>query len=633
MKFPSINQLILNTLNAFIRFPLAILVSFVGVYFAFQSIDIDYTSKTQYTYIYDALMTCALGLPLFISLSLFTERRGANFITKTITQFIAAGLLFLYYLSIHTHYNIDDITRFFVLNVGLHLLVAFVPFISKKETNGFWQFNKTLFLRYLLSGIYSAVLYIGLAVALLAVDKLLGFHVDGKNYLRLWIVIVGIFNTWFFLSGIPENFEELNESDAYPKGLKIFTQFVLLPLTTVYLTILYLYIIKIFIKMSLPHGWTSMLVICFSTVGILSLLLIYPIKEKEENKWMNIYSRWFYLALFPLIALMFVSIFKRIHDYGITEDRYYVLLLACWLTFIAIYFSISKIKNIKVIPVSLAIVAFISCYGPWSATNISVHSQLAKLETILNKDNLLKDGKLQKTTKSLSSDDTRQIDSYVNYLVNTHGIKSVQPLFKENLDSLLTGNEARTYYSRYYDYWKVNDLLQRRYLTELSETQDALVAPAVQEPATKVETYNSVEGDYRTSYNVKGYDYIFKLDETAYTLNELNNTQKIALESGKNVYMRTNFDKTKGILNFIDDDGNKCSFNINEFIKSIKEIGQSGNRKYESSYHSIPNARMLIKQESPKLNMAIQINSLAVNVSDSTSELSEIKGMVFIRFK
>src|ERR1035438_8051552 len=143
---------------------------------------------------------------------------------------------------------------------------------------------------------------------------------------------------------------------------------------------------------------------------------------------MNIYSRCFYLALFPLLALMYISIFKRIHDYGITEDRYYVLLLALWLTFIAIYFSLSKIKNIKVIPVSLAIVAFLSCYGPWSASSVSINSQRSKLEKVLNKNNFLKDGKLQKTTKPLSSNDSRDIDSYVTYLVNTHGFKSVQPL-------------------------------------------------------------------------------------------------------------------------------------------------------------------------------------------------------------
>ena len=47
--------------------------------------------------------------------------------------------------------------------------------------------------------------------------------------MRLWIVIAGVFETWFFLAGVPKNLEELDESDDYPKGLKIFTQYVLLP--------------------------------------------------------------------------------------------------------------------------------------------------------------------------------------------------------------------------------------------------------------------------------------------------------------------------------------------------------------------------------------------------------------------
>lgn len=632
MKFPSINELIQNTFNTFIRFPFAILVSFFGVYFAFKSIEIDYSSRTEYAYVYDALMTCALGLPLFISLTLFMERRGISIFIRMLVRFLAAGLLFLYYLSIHTHYNTDDITRFFALNVALHLFVAFAPFIGRKEINGFWQFNKTLFLRTLLSGIYSAVLYLGLSIALLAINKLLGVHVEGRTYAKLWFVIVGIFNTWFFLSGVPEKYEELNNSDSYPKGLKIFTQFVLLPLTTVYLTILYLYIIKIIINWTLPHGWTSMLVICFSTVGVLSLLLIYPIKEKEENKWMDIYSRWFYLALFPLISLMFVSIFKRIHDYGITEDRYYVLLLACWLTFIAIYFSLSKIKNIKVIPVSLALVAFISCYGPWSASGISVYSQRSQLEKLLNKNNLLKDGKLQKTTKPLKRDEEDQIRSYVEYLVNTHGVKSVQPLFNENLDSLMKENNGGYYYSRYMDSWKITDLIQKRYLSELPEEHKEMAAatPYVDEGRQLI-NYNVM--DNKLAYHVKGYDYVFEFNESDYNLNDRYYNQKIDREDGKPVIFRANYNKSKGSLSFIDDDGNKCSFDLSGFIKGLKASEKTKYNRYETTYHAFPNEKMLIKQESPKFNMAIQIKSLRVYESDSLIEFNQINGMVFIRFK
>ena len=107
------------------------------------------------------------------------------------------------------------------------------------------------------------VLYIGLSLALLAVDKLFNAHINGKVYLRLLIIIAGLFNTWFFLSGVPKNVSDISEKIIYPKGLKVFTQFVLIPLISIYLVILYAYMFKIIFTWNIPKGWVSYLVLCF----------------------------------------------------------------------------------------------------------------------------------------------------------------------------------------------------------------------------------------------------------------------------------------------------------------------------------------------------------------------------------
>jgi hypothetical protein len=82
--------------------------------------------------------------------------------------------------------------------LGFHLFVAFLPYLRRNELNGFWQFNRALFLRFLTAMLYSQVLYAGLSIALVAIDKLLKIHVPPKSYLYLWILIGFIFNTWFF---------------------------------------------------------------------------------------------------------------------------------------------------------------------------------------------------------------------------------------------------------------------------------------------------------------------------------------------------------------------------------------------------------------------------------------------------
>src|SRR5438067_1030200 len=81
-----------------------------------------------------------------------------------------------------------------------------------------------------------------LALALVARHKLLGVSVPADTYGHLWAIFAFFFHPWFLLSGIPRDYRYLDELDDYPIGIKIFTQFVLIPLVTVYLAILLLYL-------------------------------------------------------------------------------------------------------------------------------------------------------------------------------------------------------------------------------------------------------------------------------------------------------------------------------------------------------------------------------------------------------
>ena len=112
----------------------------------------------------------------------------------------------------------------------------------------------------------------------------------------------------------------------YPKGLKNFTQYVLLPLISLYLVILICYEAKILVTLSLPVGWVSYLVLVFAIFGILSFLLVHPIATQTANLWMRTFNRWFYFLLIPLLGLLFWAILYRINLYGFTHERYYVLL-------------------------------------------------------------------------------------------------------------------------------------------------------------------------------------------------------------------------------------------------------------------------------------------------------------------
>ena len=94
-----------------------------------------------------------------------------------------------------------------------------------------------------------------LALALAALDKLFGIDVDEKNYPRLWCLIAFVFNTWYFLGGVPRWLGELERTSEYPQVLKVFSQFILVPLVLLYLLILTAYLGRVAITREWPSGW------------------------------------------------------------------------------------------------------------------------------------------------------------------------------------------------------------------------------------------------------------------------------------------------------------------------------------------------------------------------------------------
>ena len=382
-RFPSYDLLLKNALVALLRFPFAMLSAFLGTGVA-MTLASDPAESVEHLLL-RILMSAGLGLPLSFALATFGETQGWPRAKSLVVQAVGALLLVGYFLTLPadvTSYYLP-ITRFVILAIGLHFLVAFLPYLRSGQMNAFWQFNKSLFLRFLTAALYSAVLYIGLTLALAAADYLFGVNVPERRYFQLWILIVGVFNTWVFLAGVPNDLKSMGQSEAYPNGLKVFTQFILLPLVGLYFVILFAYELKIIFEWNWPKGWVSNMVLWYSVVGILSMLLLHPLRERTESRWIQVFFRWFFRVLVPLVVMLFLAIIVRISDYGVTENRYFVFAMAIGLALVMLYFIFSRAKDIRIIPIVLCVLTFVSAYGPWSAFAVSERSQMTRLMTYL----------------------------------------------------------------------------------------------------------------------------------------------------------------------------------------------------------------------------------------------------------
>jgi len=426
MRLPSIDELLRHASDAFRRFPYTISAGLLSALIAIAAVeDFDevFGFLTRSGDGSDLLVATTLALPLFFALRLAEERGLLSGLAAGAARLAGvAGLVAVVWQWPDWSEKLRFL-RYAQLSIGLHALAAFVPFVRAGELNGFWQYNRALFLRFLIGALYSVVLYGDL------------FAVIGFG-----------FHTWFFTAGVPRDLEALDAVDEYPRGLKLFSQYVLIPLVTVYLAILLAYLAKVLLTTEWPSGWIGWLVSCVSVAGILSILLTHPIRHRRENAWIVTYGRWFWLAMIPAVGMLLVAVWKRIDQYGITEPRYFLLVLTLWLAGMAIVYGIVRSQNIKWLPATLCALAFATVAGPWSAYAVSRASQLDRLEGLLARNGMLAEGRAVPVTAraagaeaggiradTIPTEDRREIGATLVYLLGNHGSEPLVELLGPEL--------------------------------------------------------------------------------------------------------------------------------------------------------------------------------------------------------
>lgn len=379
MRFPSFVTLADRSREVVLRFPWTMAA---GVLAAIAAIIGTTRSGSKEEWLRVAAVA-ALGLALTVALTLFAEERGWPAKRKAALNLVGVAFLVLFYVLWPGPDRKHEVIRYFQLSAGLHLLVATLPFLGQRETNAFWQYNRRLFLGFLRAAIFSFVLYIGLVIALVALDKLFGVDVSSELYARLYLVVVFVINTGIFLAAVPRGLRELAGDTGYPRVLKVFAQYILTPLVFIYLLMLLAYLVKIVAGGEWPSGWIGWLVTSVAIAGLLGFLLVHPLRNDAAEGWIRTYTRWLFIGLIPAAGMLLVAFWKRILPYGLTEPRLLGVLLGLWLLVIALSYTIRPDAGIRRIPVTLAALLLVTLYGPLSVTSLAVASQGRRLARLV----------------------------------------------------------------------------------------------------------------------------------------------------------------------------------------------------------------------------------------------------------
>lgn len=448
MRFPSIDTVIDSFYAASRRFPLALLCSLLS--WVLMATLIANGNEWNETILLKIISTVATGVPFLIGLHLVAEQKSQNQQLKWGLYIGGVLILVLYYLLIAPDFNarfmVQPIRAISILMIA-HLFVSIAPFVFGGKIGDFWEYNKEIFSIWLAGALYGFVIAVGLWVAILAVDQLFGVHVNFDWYSQIFVWVAAFFHPIYFMSNFPKQFHEQESKENFTKTILNLVKYILIPLSLLYIAILYMYGLKILTEWSLPRGWVSGLVIGFSVTGILTYLLNYSLPQTDQGSILAWFKKWFFYILSPLIVLLYVAVFKRIGDYGCTPPRYFILITGVWLSCISIYFIISRTDNIKWIPVSLGFFLLVGTYSPIDAFHFSIKSQTNILNKMLKSNQLIKDLQFQKASSDKITAETKdQISSIFYALENMNALEQFKDNFpKDSLESPLKASQILSF--------------------------------------------------------------------------------------------------------------------------------------------------------------------------------------------
>ena len=155
---------------------------------------------------------------------------------------------------------------------------------------------------------------------------------------------------------------------------------ILSPALIVYTAILYAYIIRILVRWELPDGGVAYMVTAFIGVALLCCMC-QPLLEKRIFDWF--YKALPALAVLPL-ALLWIGAVRRIGQYGLTEARFYLILLAALMTLFTAMLAGSRTRSFQRMAIILAAAGALFTYIPGiRAKDFGIRSQQKRLEAVL----------------------------------------------------------------------------------------------------------------------------------------------------------------------------------------------------------------------------------------------------------
>ncbi|MCQ2283476.1 MAG: DUF4153 domain-containing protein [Bacteroidales bacterium] len=242
----------------------------------------------------------------------------------------------------------------------------------KMENIAYVQRNILMVNSGVMAAFVAGILYLLYILIQVSIEMIFGWDFHDELMEKVaYIVFVVILPMLFFAL---EDEERVFSLERFWKNVLLW---VLTPALLIYTAILYIYSAKVLFTWTLPEGSVSVMIFIFCLTAMGAQMLL-QFCDKNPFGWFYRHFSWFAL---PLLVLFWVGVARRISDYGLTENRYYLILCGLLMTAYVVLFLFENKKGYFILTCAAAAIALASvCIPPLSAKQVSLKSQIARVQ-------------------------------------------------------------------------------------------------------------------------------------------------------------------------------------------------------------------------------------------------------------
>jgi len=380
--------------EALLRFPLPFAASLVAFSFAVAQTqnNLLFKAPLRETFIKGQVLAI-IAFFLLYTWKLLTE----NLKLQTSKKWLGIGgiALFLagfYFWLLNPVFKLEIgqytfISRQVMLYIAVIIGVLWLPFFKNGDkNNALWRYVTNLKNDIAQGMAMAVILMLGIFAIFATIDALFAVRIDGDWYLRVFLLLSHVIAPFYVMAVTPKNSLENNQVIHFNQLAILISKYILIPLISVYAVIVYAYLLKTLVTLEWPKHGVAELISGFIIVGIMTYFLTYP--ERDKKNAIGIFHKYFFLAVLPMIIALWAGIGVRIAEYGVSINRYLIVVFGLYALSLVGHYTFSKKKNLQVIFINLLLFIFISGFVPFvNAFAVTRSSQVRQLEQFIADDN------------------------------------------------------------------------------------------------------------------------------------------------------------------------------------------------------------------------------------------------------